>query len=329
MILALKQNSLTDMQSIPKSDLHNHSARGGRVSYIENWAGVKISPPPKVFALSDSATPLSEMDKWFKENIRPHCLGYGGHLKRWEATFAQAHSDTVAILSISFRSVEIRKYFDRFDDFIKTLTEMSKEFAPNTIILPELTFAREDCDTEHESVFLEEALSHGFFKSIDICGDEFAQPIKNFKKMFKYAKTKRLVLKAHVGEFGTADDVMEAVEELELHEVHHGNAVYKSPQIMNWLAKNRIQLNLCPASNIMLGIFEGYSSYPIKKIFEAGIPITINTDDLLIFNQSLSQEYLNLFNANLLDEYELDKIRETGLSTIYRYNKERIKGVLE
>ncbi len=130
------------------------------------------------------------------------------------------------------------------------------------------------------------------------------------------AKSKGLLLRAHVGEFGTADDIMEAVEELELQEVHHGIAAANSKQIMKWVADNKIQLNICPTSNIMLGLVENYASHPIRKLYDAGIPVTINTDDLLIFNQTISQEYLNLFNANLFNENELNSIRETGLRAL-------------
>lgn len=65
------------------------------------------------------------------------------------------------------------------------------------------------------------------FFSIDLYGDEMAQPIKNFKSIYRKAKEKGLILKAHVGEWGCANSVKEAVEELELNEVQHGISAYK------------------------------------------------------------------------------------------------------
>ncbi len=319
MTLALKQNSLKAMQKIPKSDLHSHGARGGHISYIAEWANVEIEQPPEKFLPKENKSALYSMQEWFKKTIRPHCVGFEGHLKRWEAAFAQAANDTISLMSISFRTAEIFKYFFKITDFIKTIQEYNRIFAPNTLLLPELTYAREDCDIDTELSLLKEIVTHNFFKSVDICGDEHAQPVKCFKKMFSFAKSSGLILKAHVGEFGTADDVMEAVEELELDEVHHGNAASNNPQIMQWLAANQIQLNLCPTSNVMLGLVENYSVHPIKLFYEYGIPVTINTDDLLIFNQTVSQEYLNLYNAKTLNAEELNIIRETGLSAIERY----------
>ncbi len=64
----------------------------------------------------------------------------------------------------------------------------------------------------------------------------------------------------------------------------------------------------------MLKRVDSYASHPIRKLYDHGIPVTINTDDLLIFNQDVSQEYLNLFKCNLLTADELDEIRMTGLN---------------
>jgi adenosine deaminase len=160
---------------------------------------------------------------------------------------------------------------------------------------------------------------NNYLKQENHCASSLVQPIKNFKKIYKKAKDSRLRLKAHVGEFGTADDVMEAVEELGLDEVHHGIAAATSPSIMNWLADNRVQLNICPTSNVMLGVVKGYEVHPIRKLYDYGIPVTINTDDLLIFNQTVSQEYLNLYKAGLMTAEELNNIRELGLKEINNY----------
>jgi adenosine deaminase len=112
---------------------------------------------------------------------------------------------------------------------------------------------------------------------------------------------------------------MGAVEVLELDEVHHGIAVASSPQIMKWLAEHKIQLNVCPTSNLMLGLVDSYEKHPIRKLFDYGIPVTINSDDLLIFNQSVSQEYFNLFKCGLMTVDELNLIRESGLKEADNY----------
>jgi len=252
------------------------------------------------------------MQEWFENNVKCHCIGIQGYLKRIEAAFAQAEKDNIKVLAMSFGIDEIDLLGD-MESFSKIVNELHQKYSPNSRFFPELSLGRESkIDTV---IFrLDEIFSYNWFKSVDICNNEFAQPIRNFKPIYQRAKEFGLRLKAHVGEFGSADDVMEAVEELELNEVHHGIASAQSVQIMKWLADNKIQLNVCPTSNIMLKIVNSYANHPIRRLYDYSVPVTINTDDLLIFNQSISQEYLNLFNSKLMTADELDTIREIGLN---------------
>ncbi len=306
----LQNHNLLELSSIPKSDLHNHAGCGGNVNYIASQTNIKIDQPPAVFES------MFHMYSWFTDNIKVHC----SYLKRLEAAFVQAYDDNIHVLAMSFETDEANKIGGMdLGLFIQTMNTFKQRLAPSTIFLPELTFNRACCDVDSVYSRLDEILSFHWFKSIDICNDELAQPIKNFKKIYRKAKDSGLRLKAHVGEVGTANDVMEAVEELELDEVHHGIAAVTSPLIMKWLADNRVQLNICPSSNVMLGVVKGYDVHPIRKLYDYGIPVTINTDDLLIFNQTVSQEYLNLYEAGLMTVEELDDIREIGLKEINNY----------
>jgi Adenosine deaminase len=78
-------------------------------------------------------------------------------------------------------------------------------------------------------------------------------------------------LKAHVGEWGTADDVWRAVELLELDEVQDGIAASASRAVMRALANVRIRLNLCPTSNVMLGRVGKLEEHPIRALYDAGV----------------------------------------------------------
>ena len=120
----------------------------------------------------------------------------------------------------------------------------------------------------------------------------------------------------HVGETGSAEDVRAAVEILGLSEIHHGINASKSKDTMIFLAENRIQLNICPSSNIMLGFAKDYATHPIKELVENGVRVTINTDDLLIFGSSIESEYLKLYQAGTLSAEQLDEIRKTGLGIL-------------
>jgi adenosine deaminase len=82
---------------------------------------------------------------------------------------------------------------------------------------------------------------------------------------------------------------------------------------MKWLCDNKIQLNICPTSNILLSRVENYKVHPIRKLYDNGIRVTVNTDDMIIFDQSVSEEFLNLYNSGIFNAVELNEIRENGL----------------
>jgi adenosine deaminase len=300
--------SLNGLVSIPKSDLHNHASNGGNVEFVKKYANIDIELPPSVFSS------ITDMEKWAHANIKK----YIEKKMRYKAAFMQAKDDGISVLAMCVFRDEMDA-FGTCAQFIEMFNDMKNAYIPGTLFLPEISYfgSSDDVKIDYEYSLLDEILSYNYFKSIELCTDELSQPYTNYKKfsgIFKKAKKHGLKLKAHVGEYGTADDIMRAVEELELDEVHHGIGAFSSPQVMKWLARHKIQLNVCPTSNVMLGRVRNYKERPIKVLYDYGIPITMNSDDMLIFNQSVSQEYFNLYNCGLMNVDELDKIRKTGLS---------------
>jgi adenosine deaminase len=152
------------------------------------------------------------------------------------------------------------------------------------------------------------------YRSVDLYGDELVQPIGVFKPVYRFAGANGLRLKAHVGEWGPADDVWRAVEELELDEVQHGISAADSPAVMRFLADHHIRLNICPTSNVMLGRVPSIAAHPIRRLFDAGIVVTVNTDDVLMFGSSASEEFLKLYDAGVFSARELNQIRLNGLT---------------
>lgn len=306
-IHALQNNSISEMQCIPKSELHSHAGRGGTISYIEKRINTKINAPTKLFSS------LSEMNQWLNDNIKCHCpAGVEGYLLRVEAAFAQASADNVQVLALSFGMDEIAE-LGGINNFIKQMNYLHQKFAPQTDFFPDLALGYSS-DIQDK---LDEIFSCKWFNAIDIMNYSYTYSMKELKEICKTAKTYGLVLKAHIGEFGSPDDVMRYAEELELNEIQHGIAAAKSPQIMQWLANHKIKLNVCPTSNVMLKNSDNYAAHPIRLLYDYGVPVTINTDDLLIFNSTLSEEYLYLFNSGLMNEDELYEICQTGLCHNY------------
>ena len=305
-IEALESKDLKKLRSIPKSDLHNHAILGGNLKYIEKWLGKKL---PR---LTKRITSIEEMEEWVNKYYLPYIKGSSGFEKAIEAAFMQAKTDGVIKLEMSIDVYFRYLYNGSAEELIKVLKKLHQKYAPEVNFIPELGFNR-SVSQELLIEWFEPYLDYNYFKSVDLYGDEFAQPANNFKRLYRIAKSKGLKLKAHVGEFGDADSIQETVEILELDEVQHGISAVKSKSVMNFLQRNNIQLNICPTSNYMLSRVEKIKNHPIRKLFDNGIKVTVNTDDVIVFQNGVSEEFLLLYEHEVFSAEELDIIRMNGL----------------
>ena len=112
------------------------------------------------------------------------------------------------------------------------------------------------------------------------------------------------------------EDVRRAVECLELDEVQHGIAAAEDPSVIRFLSDNHIRLNITPSSNYLLGRVKDLKSHPIAELYRNGVDVTINSDDVLIFDSDVSKEYLRMYQSGCLTAEELDDIRKNGLREV-------------
>jgi hypothetical protein len=256
---------------------------------------------------------MAEMHAWVEDRLGSVFNGPNGRLRAFEAAFVQARYDGVARLEIGEDVWAITLFDDDAAKLTRELVGVHERVARDIEWLPQLGLSRH-CPVGALTRWLGPFLELGTYRTLDLSGDESAQPIERFRPLYRMAKDKGLRLKAHVGEWGSPDDVWRAVEELELNEVQHGIAAADSPAVMRMLADNHIRLNVCPTSNVMLGRVERLETHPIRQLHDAGVKVTVNTDDVLVFGNGVSEEFLSLYQAKVFNADELDAIRRTGLS---------------
>ena len=304
---ALKQEKLDDIRKCPKADLHNHFVLGGSRRFLKEQTGKDIQP------ITEPLNSMDEMHAWNAQNIGEYFNSSEGRRMLIRATFVQAKEDGVSVLEIGEDVWGLGEFFhENIDELVEAFELSHKEIAPEIELRLQIGLSRH-CDV----AYLEDCLSHFWgckaFYSIDLYGDELAQPIENFKPIYRRAKAEGLRLKAHVGEWGTADDVRRAVECLELDEVQHGIAAVEDPPVIRFIVDNNIRLNITPTSNYLLGRVKDFKTHPIAELYRSGVDVTINSDDVLIFDSDVSKEYLRLYQSGCLNAEELDNIRKNGL----------------
>ena len=307
-ICALKNNDLDTIRDISKADLHNHFVLGGSRDYIQSKTGYYIQPIKSVLHS------MAEMHKWSNENLGSRFNSKDMHQLLIEATFVQAKNDGVSILEIGEDVWGLSEFFSNdIDDLITAFCTANQTIAPDIELRLQIGLSRH-CGIDYLMKQLDHFWGRKEFYSIDLYGDEFAQPIENFVPIYKKAKEYGLRLKAHIGEWGTAEDIMKGIEFLSLDEVQHGIAAAESDQVINYLKDRKITLNIAPTSNYMLGRVTDMKQHPIGKLFRAGVNVTINSDDILIFGSDVSKEYLALYNNDVLTAEELNQIRMKSLN---------------
>ena len=307
---ALKQKNLKKLRSIPKADLHNHFVLGGNRDYLYKKTGKIIEP------LTRSLSSMDEMHTWNEKNIGADFNSSEMRRLLIKAAFQQAKYDGVTILEIGEDVWGLNEYFHNdINELIDAFKSAQREIAPEIELRLQIGLSRH-CPVDYLEECLSEFWGNESFYSIDLYGDELAQPIENFKGIYRHAKKEGIRLKAHVGEWGSARDVRTAVEELELDEVQHGIAAVNDESVMRFLADNSIRLNITPTSNLMLGRVENMANHPIRELYRNGVNVTINSDDVLIFGSDVSKEYLRLYEVGCLTAEELDKIRINGLDNL-------------
>jgi adenosine deaminase len=306
-IAGLEQHNRILVRAVPKSDLHSHAGLAFRREVLERWLEQPIAPPPP--RMDD----LSAMNQWIKQELTPFYSDLKGFSFAMRAAMAEAWNDGITLLEMSVDVSFIGMYGITPEKLANIMLEAHRMVAPEITFRPELGIAR-DADPETIVPLALECVNTGLFHCIDLYGTEYARTPEVYRDLFRIARKAGLKCKVHVGEFGTAESLMHTIKILEPHAIQHGIAAVKSNEAMALLAREKIPLNICPTSNIRLSRVPDYATHPIRQLFHEGVPLTINSDDIMVFDQNVSDEYLHLYRAGSLSAAELDEIRTFGLS---------------
>ena len=137
-------------------------------------------------------------------------------------------------------------------------------------------------------------------------GAEQGHPPAKFTEFFRRCRERGFHVVAHAGEEGPAAYVREAVEILQVERIDHGNAAMQDESLLALLAERQLPLTLCPLSNLKLNVVKSIAAHPLKKMLDAGLCVTVNSDDPSFFggyvneNYAVCQEALGLTRADLV-----------------------------
>ncbi|MFM2074133.1 MAG: hypothetical protein RJB34_438 [Pseudomonadota bacterium] len=135
------------------------------------------------------------------------------------------------------------------------------------------------------------------FIGVGLDSSEVGHPPEKFARVFAQARALGLHAVAHAGEEGPPAYIWSALDVLQVERIDHGVQAIHDPALMQRLAQSRMPLTVCPLSNLKLCVFSGLEDHNLKHMLDAGLCVTINSDDPAYFGGYLNENYLQTFQA--------------------------------
>ena len=332
----IKNQLLKEMEGFPKTDLHRHLEGSVRVETFIN-----IAREEKVIL------PTYDLEK-FRHLIQADAdlPDFQNFLNKFKV-FRGFYPSRKAIEKVAYGAVE-----DAARDNVKYLElryspthfACGQGFPEEEVIkwihgsieramddydievIPIVTISRNyGIDLAENTVNIAVKYSGKYFYGLDLAGDEINYPANPMAYLLKKAKDAGLGLTIHAGEAGGPENVLEAVERFGCVRIGHGIKAAKSDAAMVALKANQVMLEICPTSNIHTGVVNSLENHPLKMFYEKGIPVSLNTDDPMISNITLTDEYLNVLTKMGFSKDDLKRLNIMALEHSFHPDKKTLK----
>jgi adenine deaminase len=153
---------------------------------------------------------------------------------------------------------------------------------------------------------LEQALPHkDKILGVGLDSSEKGHPPSKFARVFEKARQEGFRIMAHAGEEGPPEYVWEALDQLKVNRIDHGNRALEDDRLVSRLVSEGMALTVCPLSNLKLCVVKDIRQHPLKKMLDLGLKATINSDDPAYFGGYMNENYKAVANALSLSREQL------------------------
>lgn len=160
-------------------------------------------------------------------------------------------------------------------------------------------------------------IRHPRVTGFGIAGDETQHHPRDFAEAFRIVRDAGYGLTAHAGELAGPESIWAALDEFGVKRIGHGVRAIEDPALVRRLASDGVVLELCPSSNVALGLYPDLASHPYRRLMDAGVRVTINSDDPPFFHTSLAHEYAVVAQAQALTPDELHAATVTAIEAAF------------
>lgn len=322
------------IRSLPKVDLHCHLDGSMRLETLWDLArsrGVKLP-----------AKSLDELRELFRPEGTPRDLV--DYLKRFDYTLAvlqDAEALTRAAYELAMdNAAENVLYLEvRYSPILHTRKGMKLTQVMNAV-LDGLARAEREADTKTGVIVcgirnispdislrlaeLTAAYKHQGVVGFDLAGFEDNYPAKDHNEAFYLIRKNNINCTVHAGEAYGPDSIKQALHNLNTHRIGHGTRLKEDGDLLNYVNDHRIPLEICLSSNVHTGAVRSLEEHPLRLYYDWGLRLTLNTDNRLMSDTTLTKEYLTACNTFGLTERDLKNITIMGFKSAFMSHKEKV-----
>jgi adenosine deaminase len=299
---------LAFIQALPKTETHLHIEGALPYELLVDWQPEKYPASPE-FRGPNYRYPNFP---YFEEVLLDHAVPWFTSAERYHETakriFASHVAQNVRYVETSFHLPAVQ--FTGVPGPV--IVEAIRSAAPAGLEVRVFAgMKRNDYDGPLRSV-IDSVIEWDGLSGIDLHGLEAIPNEPWTAGVWARARAAGLVTKCHAGEFGGAPRVREAIEELGVRRVQHGVRAIEDPAVVALAAERDVTFDVCPISNVRLGVVPSIAEHPLRELRAAGVRCTVSTDDPLCFANTVIDEYLALATEGGYTFEELGEIACAG-----------------
>lgn len=305
---------MLNLQKLPKIDLHCHLDGSLSVPMMERHLGRRIAP--REICVDSGCTSLTEYLTKF--DIPVQCLQTAEYIEQEAEAFLESLvPDCIRYVEVRFAPIlSTAKGLSCREVIECVLRGLERGKEKTGISYGVIACAMRNVSPDMNMRLLDDISgdSGSGVCALDLAGDESRYPNTLFHELFEEARRRRIPFTIHSGETGNVENVRTAIE-YGASRIGHGLALIQDPDLMQEVARRGIGIEMCPTSNLQTHVAPSLAAYPLDRFLDAGILVTLNTDNRTVSQTTMTQEFTlirDLFRDESLLQLLLKNAQETA-----------------
>ncbi|MCS3432178.1 adenosine deaminase [Klebsiella sp. BIGb0407] len=314
---------------LPKAEVHVHLEGCFDPEQLAVWAkesGILLPRPKEELLNFKGLTDFLEFLDWSsslvstRERLAQLSYSYAERLSRNGGIYAD----------LIFNPTHWKAWHGKLDGMIDAIDSGLREAEQDGLASVGLCVSLLRQQSASEAIELVEfltTLKHPRVVALSVDGNEAAagRTGNRFAEAFSRAGNAGLKRTVHAGESSGPQGVSDAILLLGADRIDHGVRAIEDPEVVDLLVDKNIPIGVCPTSNIKLGVYESFEKHPLNRLLESGVKVTINTDDPVLLNTTLMDEYLICQNTFGWSNNTLYQVAKNSIDASFAAPEEKIK----